>query len=85
MKENYEFEMYSKAGELACRNGVKKIYKKIEGAKRITQYEIEHFVTHTVMAGINKKHGEVWDTEPHWHIRNLTNKKLKEVGYSYTI
>lgn len=84
MKENYEFEMYSKAGELACRNGVKKIYKKIEGTKRITQPEIEEFVR-VVMDKIDVKHGEVWDTEPHWHIRNLTNKKLKEVGYSYTI
>lgn len=84
MKENYEFEMYSKAGELACRNGVKKIYKKIEGTKRITQPEIEEFIR-VVMDKIDVKHGEVWDTEPHWHIRNLTNKKLKEVGYSYTI
>jgi hypothetical protein len=84
MKENYEFEMFSKAGELACRNGVKKIYKKIEGAKRITQPEIEEFIR-VVMDKIDVKHGEVWDTEPHWHIRNLTNRKLKEVGYSYTI
>ena len=84
MKENYEFEMFSKAGELACRNGVKKIYKKIESPKRITQPELEEFVR-TVMDKIDVKHGEVWDTEPHWHIRNLTNKKLKEVGYSYTI
>ena len=84
MKENYEFEMFSKAGELACRNGVKKIYKKIEGKKRITGYEIEEFVT-AVMDKINKKHGEVWDTEPNWHIRNLTNQKLKEVGYCFTI
>ena len=85
MKENYEFEMFSKAGELACRNGVKKIYKKIEGAKRITEYEIESFVLDVVIKRIAVKHGEVWDTEPHWHIRNLTNKKLKEVGYSFTI
>jgi hypothetical protein len=85
MKENYQFEMYSKAGELACRNGIKKIYKKIEGSKRITQYEIECFVVDNVMASINKKHGEVWDTEPYWHIRNLTNKKLIEVGYGFTI
>ena len=84
MKKNYEFEMFSKAGELACRNGVKKIYKKIEGKKRITEQEVEVFVK-TVMATIDKKHGEVWDTEPHWHIRSLTNQKLKEVGYSFTI
>ena len=85
MKDNYQFEMYSKAGELACRNGVKKIYKKIEGAKRITQYEIECFVIDIVMANIHKKHREVWDTEPYWHIRNLTNKKLEEIGYGFTI
>jgi len=84
MKENYEFEMFSKAGELACRNAVKKIYKKIEGKKRITQYEIEDFV-HTLMNKINEKHSEVWDTEPYWHIRSLTNKKLEEVGYCFTI
>lgn len=85
MTENYCFEMYTKAGELACRNGMKKIYKKIEGTKRITQYEIETFVIDTVMANIKKKHREVWDTEPYWHICNLTNKKLEEVGYGFTI
>jgi hypothetical protein len=85
MKDNYCFEMFSKAGETACRNGVKKIYKKIEGPKRITQYEIESFVIDNVMNIIKKKHGEVWDTEPYWHIRNLTNQKLREVGYGFTI
>jgi hypothetical protein len=85
MRENYDFEMFSKAGNLACRNGVKKIYKKIDGNKRITQYEIECFVIDTVMANVKKKHGEVWDSEPYWHIRNLTNRKLQEVGYNFTI
>lgn len=85
MKENYDFEMFSKAGNLACRNGVKKIYKKIEGKKRITQYEIECFVLDTVIKKIAEKHGEVWDSEPYWHIRSLTNRKLQEVGYCFTI
>jgi len=84
MKENYFFEMFSKAGETACKNGILKIYKKIEGVKRITESEISEFVE-IVINKINEKHPEVWDTEPHWHIRNLTNKKLKEVGYSFTI
>jgi hypothetical protein len=84
MTDNYCFEMFSKAGELACRNGVKKIYEKIEGVKRITETEIDEFVD-LVINKIEEKHPEVWDTEPRNHIRRLTNAKLLEVGYSFKL
>ncbi len=82
--ETYDFEMYSKAGNNACRSAVKKAVKKITGKKRITQEEITQYCSNLI-EGIAKKHGEVNDTEPEWHIADLVSKSLSEVGYEFRV
>lgn len=83
--ESYgSFEMYTKRGDNACKTGVKKIFKKIEGKQRLTELEIGQYFSN-VIEDIAKKHKEVWDTEPYWHIRNFTNIALKEIGYNFTV
>ena len=82
--EKYYFEMFSKKGETACRNGVKKIFKKVEGKRKLTQESIQAFYE-KVMNDIEKTHSEVWDTEPRDHIIDLTNMSLKENGYNFRV
>jgi len=82
--ETYDFEMYSKAGNNACRSAVKKAIKKITSKKRITQEEITQYCS-DLIEGIAKKHREVNDTEPEWHIADLVSKSLSEVGYEFRV
>ena len=82
--EIYDFEMFSKAGNNACRSVVKKAIKKITGTKRITQEEITQYCTALIKI-VAEKHGEVYDTEPGWHIAELINKSLTEVGYQFKL
>jgi hypothetical protein len=83
--EQYDsFEMFSKSGDRACKTLVKKVFKKIEGKYRITQDDI----TQMIVEGCKKiyqKHPEVHDTEPGWHIQELVNKKLQEIGYCFVV
>jgi hypothetical protein len=82
--ETYDFEMFSKAGNNACRSVVKKAIKKITGTKRITQEEITKYCT-TLINKVADKHSEIKDTEPVWHIAELINKSLSEVGYQFKL
>jgi hypothetical protein len=82
--ETYDFEMYSKPGNNACRSLVKKAIKKITGTKRITQEEITQYCTGLIKK-VEDKHSEVYDTEPTWHIAELINKSLAEVGYQFKL
>jgi hypothetical protein len=79
-----QFEMFSKAGDNACRSGVKKIFDRISGSKRITQDALLN-TCKDVVKKIKVKYPEVNDTEPAWHIQELTNKMLQEVGYSFEV
>lgn len=82
MRENYE--MFSATGNKACMSLVKKVCKKIEGKTRLTQED----VCTMLREGMNKiatKHGEVYDTEPAWHIANEVTKTLSHVGYGFSI
>jgi hypothetical protein len=82
--EVYDFEMYSKAGNNACRSVVKKAINKITGTKRVTQEEITQYCTNLIKK-VEVKHGEVYDTEPVWHIAELINQSLTEVGYGFKL
>jgi hypothetical protein len=82
--ETYDFEMFSKAGNNACRTVVKRTIKKINGTKRITQEEITEYCTNLIKK-VAEKHSEVYDTEPGWHIAELINKSLTEVGYQFKL
>jgi hypothetical protein len=80
----HDFEMFSKAGNNACRSVVKKATNKITGTKRITQEEITQYCTNLIKK-VKEKHSEVYDTEPVWHIAELVNKSLSEVGYEFRV
>jgi hypothetical protein len=75
-----DFEMFSKAGDRACQGLVNRITKKIQGKKRVTADDIENLV-YEGMKKIALKHGEVFDTEPRYHIEARINKAMREAGY----
>lgn len=74
------YEMFTPAGERACQSLVNKITKKIQGTRHVTLSEIELMV-HEGMKKIAVKHGEVYDTEPSYHIQVRVNLAMKEQGY----
>ncbi len=82
--ETYDFEMFSNDGNNACRSVVKKAINKITGTKRITQEEITQYCKDLINK-VAEKYGEVEDTEPGWHIAELINKSLTEVGYQFKV
>lgn len=82
--ETRDFEMFSKEGNEECRKGVQKIFDFIRGDKRVTEDQVEKKMTE-VTKEIAKTHGEVWDTEPRYHIRKLTQLCCEEVGYNFDI
>jgi hypothetical protein len=82
--ETYDFEMFSKAGNNACRSLVKKVTNKITGAKRVTQEDITQYCS-SLVNKLAEKHGEVYDTEPAHYIAAFVNKSLAEVGYDFKI
>jgi predicted Ser/Thr protein kinase len=70
------FEMYSKAGDTACQTQLNKIVKFIESGKGITPDVIETMYDDAVKK-IAIKHREVYDTEPHWHLKDRIKKALE--------
>lgn len=79
-----EFEMFSKAGNNACRTLVRKVFRRIAGPRRLTQDDIIQMITEGCKK-IHKSHPEVYDTEPGYHIQELVNEKLQEIGYCYEV
>ena len=82
--EGVDFEMFTNEGNEECRKGVKKIFDYIRGEKRVTKCEVQD-KKKEIICEIEKKHGEVWDTEPYYIIRDLTRLCCKEVGYNFVI
>lgn len=82
-KRDY-FEMFSKAGDRACKALVKKVFRRIGGKYRLTEQDVTEMIT-IECKKIQKKHPEVYDTEPGYHIADLVNQKLKEVGYCFEV
>jgi len=80
--DSYYFEMFSKAGEAACRSVVRAAWKKLAGKKRVTGKEMAIFVE-TMMGEKSKKYPEIWDTEPRDKIRYLISKKAEEYEYDF--
>jgi hypothetical protein len=81
--DNYYFEMFSKAGEAACRSVVRAAWKKLSGRTRVTGKEMANFVE-TIMGEKSKRFPEIWDTEPREHIRHLIAKKAEECEYDFS-
>jgi hypothetical protein len=84
MLKDYDFEMFSKAGNNACRSLTTKLYKIIGGKYRITQEDLLGVIRESIKK-IEDKYPEVYDTEPGYHIQELVNKKLQEVGYGFQV
>jgi hypothetical protein len=82
--ESYDFEMFSKAGNNACRSLVKKVIKKINGKNRVTKEGITEYC-YDLIKDVAKKHREITDTEPEWHIAELVSESLKDVGYEFRV
>jgi hypothetical protein len=78
------FEMFSKAGDKSCKSLVKKVFRRIGGKYRMTQDDVTVMITEECKK-IQKKHPEVYDTEPGCHIQELVNKKLQEIGYCFEV
>jgi len=83
-KEIKDYEMFSAARNRACQSAVNSITKKILGSKRVTEDDILDLFNKGRMK-IAEKHGEVYDTEPRWHMKNRINAALKQAGYSFNL
>lgn len=81
--DKYKFEMYTKAGDNACRSIVRAAWKKLGSTKRISGQEMFDYVKER-MDVVKAKHPEVYDTEPNYHIYLLVAKKAKEYEYDFT-
>ena len=78
------YEMFSKTGSMLCHNLTMRVIKKVNGKKRVTEEELNKMIG-AGMEKIQKKHGEVYDSEPGYHIQWRVNKVLEEVGYSFEL
>lgn len=82
--ETYYFEMFTTKGNDACRAMVKKIFRKLKGKYRIDRGDLIEICS-AEMKKVAKKHPEIWDTEPSWHIADLINQMCFKVGYTHEI
>ena len=82
--EFYDFEMFSKKGNTACRKLVTKVFNKIEGPSRLCKQYIINLLKEGVEK-IKKDHPEVDDSEPGSHIANLVTQMCDQIGYKYKI
>ena len=76
--------MYTTAGDMACQRLVNALVKRINGNKFLSEQELDALLMNRLEA-VKKKHGEVTDTEPRYHIRKAVNRALKAKGYAYEI
>jgi hypothetical protein len=78
------YEMYTERGNKACESMVGKVVKKIHGKQRVSKEEILVMVKDGIEA-VQKKHPEVTDTEPEWHIATNVSIELEKAGYGFRV
>lgn len=78
------YEMFTAAGNKACQRLVDALVKRINGDKFITEDKL-YSKYKDLLEAIAKRHGEVYDSEPRYHMEREVNKALKERGYAYQI
>lgn len=79
-----DYEMFSEAGNIACRAMVEETTKRILSKERLTSKEVQEMYENG-MSKINREHNEVWDTEPRGHIAHNISQALKQAGYAFRI
>lgn len=80
------FEMFTVEGDNKVRSITKASVKKVYSKKRITEKELYNYVGKKVMkASLNKKYGEILDSEPPGHICYWINQALSNVGYNFKL
>ena len=84
MNTEIDYEMYSKQGNKACSCLVKKAIRKINGKAKVYPPEIIDLLN-SGMKKIEKKHEEIFDSEPPYHIARVVNKAIANNGYSWEI
>jgi len=84
IKISSDFEMFTTSGNNACKSLVERIGKKIMGKTRVTSDEVVKMVEEG-RKKISKKHGEVYDTEPRYHIARNVSKFLKAAEYGFQL
>jgi hypothetical protein len=78
------YEMFSTEGDAACDNLVVSTVIDIEGDKKQTLEGLTQRLQKGIKS-ISKKHPEVYDSKPPYHIARRVNKALEEMGYSFRI
>jgi hypothetical protein len=80
------FEMFTVEGDNKVRSIIKASVKKVYSKKRISEKELYNYIGKKVMkASLNKKYGEILDSEPPGHICYWVNKALSNVGYNFKL
>lgn len=78
MVKQTDFEMFSPAGNYACRRLASSIVRNAH--KLDTPEKLDKFFQEGIDK-IEKKHGEVWDTEPRNHLLRYCDKVAELHGY----
>ena len=77
-----DYAMFSKGGNKAVLQLVKRIIKKIKGKTKVTQKGLNAEIS-AELKKISKKYPEVNDTEPEMGIQYTINPFLKSEGYNW--
>lgn len=80
--KSYDFEMFTPEGNQAVGEAVARIFKKLELKTRYTKNQVFDLIL-AETGKVQKKHPEVNDSEPEYHIVKLVREKCQEIGYNY--
>lgn len=84
-KSNEEYyEMYTKQGDRAVHSLTEKVIRKVDGKMKVNKEELDQMIIEG-MKKVAEKHGEVYDTEPSYHISRRVNEALQRNGYGFVL
>ena len=78
------FEMFTEEGNMACTQALENIKSIINSDRFVSEDELKSIVKSQVKQ-VAAKHGEVYDTEPEWHLEDRINQALEAKGYGYKV
>lgn len=80
MVDQTEFEMYTPAGNLACRRLATRMVKstiKLDTRPKLTKFFNDE------LNKVAEKHGEIWDTEPRCHLARFAETIGEMHGFEF--